>query len=72
MRLGVIGTLRMRIPVASKMALAIAAGTVRCDGSPAPLALFALFALFRYTAHLRIECGKKFTGNFFCHAVNQT
>ena len=35
-RSGVIGTRRMRAPVASKMALAIAAGTVRVDGSPAP------------------------------------
>ena len=36
MRSGVIGTRRTRTPVASKMALAIAAGTVRVDGSPAP------------------------------------
>ena len=35
-RSGVIGTRRMRTPVASKMAFAIAAGIVRVDGSPAP------------------------------------
>src|SRR5262249_42077090 len=36
-RSGVIGTRRMRTPVASKIALAIAAGTVRVAGSPAPV-----------------------------------
>src|SRR5262249_303763 len=35
-RSGVSGTRRMRTPVASKKALAMAAGTVRVDGSPAP------------------------------------
>src|SRR5439155_22257313 len=35
-RSGVSGTRRMRTPVASKKALATAAGTVRVDGSPAP------------------------------------
>src|SRR5439155_1819518 len=36
MRSGVSGTRRKRTPVASKIAFAIAAGTVRVDGSPAP------------------------------------
>ena len=36
-RSGENGTRRMRTPVASKMALAIAAATGRIDGSPAPV-----------------------------------